>query len=99
MAVISELKVTATQGEGQDHGEVARDAYKLSMLLEELRNSGVPEVDLPLAYLCVLDNHPTKTYAERTLQRRFEALSPDPKVTLLLHSAPPERRPSFTITP
>lgn len=96
MAAISELKVTATQGEGQDHGEVARDAYKLSMLLDELRSSGVPEDQLPLAYLCVLDNHPRKTYAEHTLQRRFEALDHDPKVTLLLHAAPPTHRPSFT---
>lgn len=36
MAVISELKVTATQGKGQIHRAVARDAYKLSMLLDEL---------------------------------------------------------------
>jgi hypothetical protein len=98
MAVVSELKVTATQGEGQDHGEVARDAYKLSMLLDELRRSGVPEKELPLAYLCVLDNHPKKTYPKHTLQRRFDTLDHDPKVTLLLHSAPSEHRPAFTAT-
>ena len=39
MAVISELKVTATQGGGQSHTEVARDAYKLSMLLDELERA------------------------------------------------------------
>lgn len=99
MAVISELKVTATQGNGQAHRAVARDAYKLSMLLDELRRSGVTESELPLAYLCVLDNHPTKQYSARTLQRHFDGLSHDPNVVLLLHSAPTEHRPSFTLAP
>lgn len=96
MAVISELKVTATQGEGQDHGEVARDAYKLSMLLDEMRRSGVPEAELPLAYLCLLDNHPKKVYSQTHLERRFANLPHDPRVTLLLHAAPSEHRPAFT---
>ena len=98
MAVISELKVTATQGEGQDHGEVARDAYKLSMLLDELRTSGVSADALPLAYLCVLDNHPRKTYDEAWLQRRFESVPHDPNVELLVHAAPPGHRPRFSET-
>lgn len=98
MAVISELKVTATQGDGQDHGEVARDAYKLSMLLDEMRRTGVPDDELPLAYLCVLDNHPRKVYAQQHLERRFAALPHDPQVTLLLHAAPAEHRPAFTDT-
>lgn len=46
MAVISELKVTATQGGGQSHTEVARDAYKLSMLLDELERAA-PGTPLP----------------------------------------------------
>ena len=96
MAVISELKVTATQGEGQDHGEVARDAYKLSMLLDEMRRTGVPEDELPLAYLCVLDNHPKTIYSKAHLERRFTALPHDPRVKLLLHAAPAEHRPAFT---
>lgn len=99
MAVISELKVTATQGDGQDHREVARDAYKLSMLLDELERSGVPEADLPLAYLCVLDNHPTKVYDRSRLERRFAALPRDPRVTVLLHPAKPEHRPVFAVAP
>lgn len=84
MAVISELKVTATQGEGQDHTEVARDAYKLSMLLDELETRGAPSIDLPLAYLCILDNHPFKTYSRSSLEQRFQRLAPDPRVTILL---------------
>lgn len=84
MAVISELKVTATQGEGQIHKEVARDAYKLSMLLDELETLGTPAGDLPLAYLCILDNHPFKTYNRTSLEQHFQRLAPDHRVTILL---------------
>ena len=83
MAVISELKVTATQGGGQIHKEVARDAYKLSMLLDELQTHGTPAYDLPLAYLCILDNHPSKTYSRSFLEKYFERLAPDPRVSIL----------------
>jgi hypothetical protein len=92
MAVISELKVTATQGGGQDHTEVARDAYKLSMLLEELERAGVQE--LPLAYLCILDNHPGKVYPRQSLEAHFERLEHHPGVQVLLHDVQPMgRRP------
>lgn len=84
MSVISELKVTATQGGGQDHTEVARDAYKLSMLLHELTESGVPEEDLPLAFYCVLDNHPTKRYNRASLEAHFKRLPHHERVRLLI---------------
>lgn len=87
MAVISELKVTATQGDGQSHTEVARDAYKLSMLLDELSRSGVPDDQLPLAYLCVLDNHPTKTYSAMALRKHDERERWHPRVRLLVFDA------------
>lgn len=87
MAVISELKVTATQGEGQDHTEVARDAYKLSMLLHELTHSGVPDDELPLAFYCVLDNHPTKRYNSKSLEAHFSRLPHHDKVQLLIADA------------
>lgn len=83
MAVISELKVTATQGEGQIHTEVARDAYKLSMLLDELKTRGARADEIPLAYLCILDNHPRKRYSRPALDRHFEALPRDPRVEIL----------------
>lgn len=89
MAVISELKVTATQGEGQDHTEVARDAYKLSMLLKEFGGVGTP----PLAYLCILDNHPTKSYRKEALQAHFAKCAPHPAVRLLIHHVPKRQRP------
>lgn len=83
MAVISELKVTATQGAGQSHTEVARDAYKLSMLLDEVERSE-PGRALPLAYLCVLDNHPHKSYNLGALQAHFERVAHHPNVQVLI---------------
>lgn len=83
MAVISELKVTATQGGGQSHTEVARDAYKLSMLLDEL-NRAAPDQPLPMAYFCVLDNHPRKNYNRSALQAHFEQLPHHANVRLLI---------------
>lgn len=83
MAVISELKVTATQGGGQSHTEVARDAYKLSMLLDELERAA-PGQRLPLAYFCVLDNHPRKRYNESALQSHFDRLPRHANVRMLI---------------
>ena len=95
MSVISELKVTATQGDGQDHTEVARDAYKLSMLLEELTAAGVAGADLPLAYLCILDNHPKKHYRQSGLNKHFERLAHHLRVKVLIADTPMSRRPTI----
>lgn len=81
-AIISELKVAATQGGGMDHVEVARDIYKLSMLLDEYETLH-PEAPRPLAYVCILDNHPTKTYNWVHLEARLSQLPPHPAVRIL----------------
>lgn len=87
MAVITELKVTATQGEGQDHTEVARDAFKLSMLLDELQ--AAPDAAVPLAYLCILDNHPTKRYRREALNLHFARVAHHPLVHVIIHDVQP----------
>ena len=92
MAVISELKVTATQGAGQVHQEVAQDVYKLSMLLDELADLDQPDTELPLAYLCILDNHPTKVYNRDHLDQRLAKLPPHPNVRILGRMLPQELR-------
>ena len=89
MAIITELKVTATQGVGGEHGEIARDAYKLSVLLRALERSGVRADQLPRAYLCVLDNHPRKGYERKYLDKRFAGLGHDPAIEIL---STPHRR-------
>lgn len=82
LVVISEMKVAATQGGGMDHTEVARDVYKLSMLLAEFE-AAHPGSPLPLAYVCVLDNHPRRAYDWAHLRRRLEDVPADPRVRIL----------------
>ena len=80
LAVIGELKVASTAKEGLDHTAVCLDFWKLSMLLEEaeIRGSRVP-----LAYVGVMDNHPTKVYNFDHLLSRLEDEGVDDRVRLL----------------
>jgi len=82
LAIISELKVAATQGNGLDHTEVLRDVYKLSMLLTEFERQN-PGRTAPLAYLCILDNHPRRIYNWAHLDRRLNDVPYDPRVRIL----------------
>jgi len=84
LAAISELKVGCTQAEGLDYSEVCRDFWKLSMVLEELDARGTPA---PHAFVCVLDNHPTKRFSFDHLRRRLEAEPHDERVRLLCYPA------------
>lgn len=99
MAVISELKVSATQGGGLGHREVAQDAYKLSMLISELEGIGVPAEELPIAFVCVLDNHPTKPYGWSFLDRYFERTPLHPRVRILPEDRSASRRPALLPPP
>ncbi|EYR62092.1 hypothetical protein N866_11980 [Actinotalea ferrariae CF5-4] len=99
LAVISELKVAATQGAGMDHTEVARDIYKMSMLLDEFERQH-PGAPMPLAYVCILDNHPRRAYDWAHLQRRLTDVPPDPRVRILGEQyAPVTARPVLPATP
>ena len=80
LAVISELKVSSTQGEGLSHGEVAQDVYKLSLLLKQAEDR---QLTPPLAYLGILDNHPRKTYRLTTLEARLAKLAHHEGVRIL----------------
>jgi hypothetical protein len=88
LAVISELKVASTQGEGLDNSEVCRDFWKLSMLLDaaDSRANNDPAVRVPLAYVCVLDNHGKRRFGFDWLETRLAKERFDPRVTLLRHS-------------
>lgn len=88
LAVIAELKISCTQGQGLAHTEVARDFWKLSMLLTEADRHSLPA---PRAYVCVLDNHPTRTYNREWLLTRLADDPVDDRVQLLFatnHAAP-----------
>lgn len=84
LAVISELKVSATQGEGLDHTEVCKDFWKLSMLLDEADRN---DIEAPLAFVCILDNHPKKRYRFSHLDFRLTEEPADPRVRLLRYPA------------
>ncbi len=85
LAIISELKVSSTQGGGLDHTEVSRDFWKLSLLLHEAERRGY---SVPLAYVCVLDNHPRRRYnVNHPTGSRLVKDPHDPRVNLLHYSA------------
>lgn len=80
LAVISELKIGATAGGGLDHREVAQDVYKLSLLLEEAGRRGI---ELPLAYVGILDNNARKRYRRDGLERRLATVPHHEAVQIL----------------
>ena len=84
LAVISELKVAATAGQGLDHREVAQDVYKLSMLLEQAELRGIQP---PLAYLGILDNNAGRGYRRPGLDKRLEAIPHHADVRILMFHA------------
>jgi len=94
LAVVSEVKVAATTGAGLDHTGVARDVWKLSLLLSEYQHV-YPDEPVPLAFVCVLDNHPSKTYSWDHLERVIDRVGKHPGVKLLSHSA--GVRPALTV--
>lgn len=61
LSVISELKVGASTAGGLQRRSILADVLKLGRLLEE-HSLNSPEADMPLAYVCVLDNHHRQTY-------------------------------------
>jgi len=85
LAVISELKVAATAGQGLDHKEVAQDVYKLSMLLEQAELRGIQP---PLAYLGILDNNVGRGYRRPGLDKRLDAIPHHPAVRILMFPEP-----------
>jgi len=85
LAVISELKVAATAGQGLDHKQVAQDVYKLSMLLEQAELRGIQP---PLAYLGILDNNAGRGYRRPGLDKRLEAIPHHPAVRILMYPEP-----------
>lgn len=88
LAVISELKVASTQGEGLDYTEVCKDVWKLSMLLGEADRHGI---DAPLAYVCILDNAKRRFRMEH-LHRRLCQVPFDARVQILSHHADGDRQ-------
>lgn len=82
ISVITELKVSSTQGEGLDYAEVAQDFIKLSAILDRAEFLFPNEVR-PAACVCVFDNHPTRRFNFDLLQIKLAAAGVRPDVELL----------------
>lgn len=86
VSVITELKVSATQMEGLDYGEVLQDFRKLSYILRAAKNQ-YPKNPLPAAFVGVLDNHPKRRFNFDLFRDRLAQADVRPDVKLLQHSA------------
>jgi hypothetical protein len=49
----------------------------------------VPDAAVPLAYLCILDNHPTKRYRLEALRAHFARVPHHPLVQIVVHDVQP----------
>ena len=90
LAVISELKVGASTGNGLQRRAILADVVKLGRLLDEHSRLS-PSEPVPLAYVCVLDNHHRKTFDLQTLKAEVQEGAYHSGVRLLVTSA--ENRP------
>lgn len=91
LAVISELKVGATTASGLSRSAILSDVIKLGRLLNELHLSA-PGAGMPLAYVCVLDNHTRKRFSVEALEHEVVTGGYHPGVKLITATA--SRRPA-----
>lgn len=89
--IVSELKVASTVTKRLPYSAVVRDARKLQAILDAGRLlPGNQHSTMPLAYLCVLDNHPTWRFNRRLLRQEMNKAGPLPDVRLVVHPPVPE---------
>lgn len=84
-SVITELKVSSTQGEGLDYQEVVKDFQKLSAILDRAE-ALFPENPLPAACVGVFDNHPRKSFNFTLLRSKLKSAGVREDVELLAWS-------------
>jgi hypothetical protein len=81
-SVITELKVSATQIEGLDYGEVLRDFRKLSAILDAAE-AQYPDRPLPAAYVGVFANRVRPRFNFDLLANKIREAGVRPDVKLL----------------
>lgn len=81
-SVITELKVSATQMEGLDYGEVLRDFRKLSAILDAAE-AQYPDRPLPAAYVGVFGNRVRPRFNFDLLASKIHEAGVCPDVKLL----------------
>lgn len=80
--VVTELKVSATQSEGLDYGEVVRDFEKLSAILSAAE-AQYPTHPLPLAYVGIFNNRRKPRFNFDHLARRLDQVDIRPDIKLI----------------
>lgn len=73
LAVISELKVGATVQGGLNNKSLRWDVDKLLLLLEEYQ--ATHDIEPPLAYVCVLDNHARRQHSGDEIKDYCESVA------------------------
>ena len=73
LPIISEVKIGSSTINGFSYSSVVQDYIKLSMFLDEADERGA-EVK---AFMCILDNHPTRRANPRMIRRHLERCRPE----------------------
>ena len=73
LPIISEVKVGSSTIGGFTYHSVVQDYRKLSMFLDEAGERGAH----PTAYMCILDNHPTRRTNPRMIRRHLDDCRPE----------------------
>lgn len=96
LTVITELKVAASVTNGLPYAQINRDARKLQAILTAGRdhplNAGH---SMPIAFMCVLDNHPTWRLNRTILTRYQEETGSASGIEWLVHPATQRERESL----
>ena len=71
LSVVSEFKVGSSAMNGVNYGQLELDYVKLSMILHEAGTTGLT------AFMCILDNHPTKRINRKNIANRVQDLHKD----------------------
>jgi hypothetical protein len=97
-SLVSELKVASSQIGGLKPASVLRDAQKLSALLNAAERD-YPASPVPAAFVCVLNNHPTRRIDVEALRDRAGALGIRPDLQLLVYTPAQSEVPTSTMSP
>ena len=73
LSIISEVKIGSSTINGFSYGAIVQDYRKLSMFLDEADARGA---DLT-AFMCILDNHPTRRANPQRIRRHLGACRPE----------------------
>jgi hypothetical protein len=83
--VLHEPIVNSTQAQGLRYGTILQDVLKLEAIFRGAK-SKAPDVRLPDAFVCVLDNHSSRPLNVAYLQRAIDAAASVRAMRVLVHT-------------